>query len=175
MKKIILLTSLLATFSVLATDISGMFDNKEKSMMCGGRNPSSYSPIFGNVSSAGSNVQMASLSAKVHKIQTINGSDKNAISNIYIKAKADREYTAKSKNQFDQLGAHYNRRGSAGKQVYNSTSSGLNNSYQIISTHANENVYEILNGSHNIKIFNKQRRVGYTNLDVLTMCQQFWY
>lgn len=174
MKKSIILLSFIASFSASSQNIHEMFSDEEKYNMCGGRYGPSSSPVFGDVSRSGDDIQMASLSAKVNQLQTVSYQDKSAVSAIYMKAKSDRDFTRKSKGQYDQLGAHYSKRGNVGQQVYSSTSAGLNNAYKIISEHANDNVYDILKSKQNIKIFNKFRRVGYTNLDVLNVCQYYW-
>jgi hypothetical protein len=176
MKKSILLASIFSVFSASATDISGMFNMKEKNFMCGGRNAPSHSPIFGKIDHSNPSNAMATLSAKTSQIRTISNSDKNNISKIYMEAKSNRDFTVNSKKQYDQLGGHYNKnRGTIGQKVYSSTSNGLNETYKLIANQANESVYAILGQIHNVKIFNKQRRVGYTNLDVLNMCQMYWY
>ena len=166
----------LTSFTALSGsfDMNEAFTDQEKLKMCGGKFRPSHSSVFGKVSNSGQDYVMASLASKVDQIQTISYSDKSQIASIYMKAKSDRQFTRKSKGQYDQLGGHYQKRGSVGVQVYNHTSQGLNDAYEIIASNANEQVQEILASKHHLKIFNKVRRVPYNNLDVLMMCDYYW-
>lgn len=174
MKNLILFSALAISFTSSAQSIHEVFKDEEKLRMCGGRYAPSSSPVFGNVSKSGDNRAMADLSARVNQIQTISYSDKSNISSIYMKAKSDRDFTRKSKGQYDQLGAHYQRRGEIGSQVYNHTSNGLNNAYSFIAENANDSVYEILGSKKFSKKIGKFRYISYTNMDVLSLCNMFW-
>ena len=177
MKKITLTAFLLMSASGMsnAANINELFDVKEKNFMCGGYKTPKQSPIFGHVQRSGDNYVMADLNAKINSIPMIKPATKGYSNQIHAKAKEDRAFTKKSIGQFNQLGnGHYQKRGETGRQLYKSTSSGLNDAYKIIETESNKEIYNRLSQDKYVKPINKQRKIVYSGVDLLNMCNSYW-